>query len=63
MYAALLSPQGRFLYDLFLYRRPRAGEKLAKTGSGPGSDSGSPVELFADVDAAVLDELLLTLKK
>lgn len=62
MYAALLTPQGRFLYDFFLYRPSRPEEKLDRTGSGPGSDSGS-VELFADVDVDVLDELLETLKK
>ncbi|KAL5552245.1 hypothetical protein UlMin_002421 [Ulmus minor] len=63
MYAALLTPQGRFLYDLVLYRPPRAEEKLDKTGSGPGSDPDEPLELFADVDSSFLDELLNTLKK
>ncbi|MCD7466922.1 hypothetical protein HAX54_004024 [Datura stramonium] len=62
VYAALLTPQGRFLYDMFLYRPPRADEKLDRTGSGPGPDSGE-LELFADVDASELDELLQTLKK
>ncbi|ESQ38245.1 hypothetical protein EUTSA_v10028714mg [Eutrema salsugineum] len=65
MYAALLTPQGRFLYDFFLYSPTRPEEKLNRTGSGPGSDSerGGSVELFADVDVSVLDELLETLKK
>ncbi|XP_065858013.1 putative transferase At4g12130, mitochondrial [Euphorbia lathyris] len=63
MYAALLTPQGRFLYDLFLYRPGRASEKLDRTGSAPGSDSGGSVELLADVDASVLDELLQTFKR
>ncbi|KAJ4905774.1 Glycine cleavage T-protein family [Raphanus sativus] len=65
MYAALLTPQGRFLYDFFLYRPTRPDEKLDRTGSGPGSDPGrdGSVELFADVDVSVLDELLETLKK
>ncbi|XP_062074223.1 putative transferase At4g12130, mitochondrial [Humulus lupulus] len=63
MYAALLSPQGRFLYDLVLYRPARAEDKLNETGSGPGSDSDEAFELFADVDASVLDELLNTLKR
>ncbi|KAJ4846527.1 hypothetical protein Tsubulata_013527 [Turnera subulata] len=64
MYAAFLNPQGRFLYDLFLYSKPQAEEKLDRTGSGPGSDPGDgAVELFADVDASVLDELLQTFKK
>ncbi|KAF3561654.1 hypothetical protein DY000_02015434 [Brassica cretica] len=65
MYAALLTPQGRFLYDFFLYSPTRPDEKLDRTGSGPGSDPGrdGSVELFADVDVSVLDELLETLKK
>ncbi|WOL18126.1 transferase, mitochondrial [Canna indica] len=64
LYAALLTPQGRFLYDLFLYRPPGANEKLNRSGSGPGSDdSEEPFTLFADVDAAVVDELLHCFKK
>ncbi|CAK9321651.1 unnamed protein product [Citrullus colocynthis] len=63
MYAAMLTPQGRFLYDLFLYRPPKPEEKLDLTGSGPGPASDEPVELMADVDSSVLDELLVTLKK
>ena len=65
MYAALLTPQGRFMYDFFLYSPTRPDEKLDRTGSGPGSDPGGDgsVELFADVDVSVLDELLETLKK
>ncbi|XP_022152810.1 putative transferase At4g12130, mitochondrial [Momordica charantia] len=63
MYAAMLTPQGRFLYDLFLYRPPRPEEKLDRTGSGPGPASDEPLELLADVDSSVLDELLQTLKK
>ncbi|URE49623.1 Glycine cleavage T-protein C-terminal barrel domain [Musa troglodytarum] len=60
VYAALLTPQGRFLYDLFLYRPPRPDEKLdGRTGSGPGSaDSEEPFTLLADVDTAVVDDLL-----
>ncbi|XP_042515798.1 putative transferase At4g12130, mitochondrial [Macadamia integrifolia] len=63
LYAALLTPQGRFLFDLFLYRRPSPDDKLDRTGSGPGSDPNEEFELFADVDAAVLDELLQCFKK
>ena len=63
MYAALLTPQGRFLYDMVLYKPPRAQEKLNEAGSGPGSDPDEPFELLADVDASVLDELLNTLKR
>lgn len=62
MYSAMLTPQGRFLYDMFLYRPSRPHEKLDRTGSGPGSDH-EPFELFMDVDASVMDELLETLKK
>ncbi|MBA0708206.1 hypothetical protein Golax_020180 [Gossypium laxum] len=54
MYAALLTPQGRFLYDFFLYRQSRPEEKLDRNGS---------VQILADVDGSVLDELLATLKK
>lgn len=64
VYAALLTPQGRFLYDLFLYRPPPADGKLDRTGCGPGSgDEEKPLTLLADVDAAVLDELLDCFKK
>ncbi|WOL11139.1 transferase, mitochondrial [Canna indica] len=64
LYAALLTPQGRFLYDLFLYRPPGVNEKLNRSGFGPRSDdSEEPFTLFADVDAAVVDELLHCFKK
>ncbi|KAF5478422.1 hypothetical protein F2P56_004982 [Juglans regia] len=63
MYAALLTPQGRFLYDLFLYVPPRPEAKLDRNGSGPGSNSDESFQLFADVDATVLDELLQTFRK
>ncbi|GAU42572.1 hypothetical protein TSUD_240480 [Trifolium subterraneum] len=63
IYAALLTPQGRFLYDLFLYKPPNSDTKLDSTGTGPSSKSNEPFELFADVDASVLDELLATFTK
>ncbi|XP_068669851.1 putative transferase At4g12130, mitochondrial [Aristolochia californica] len=63
IYAALLTPQGRFLYDLFLYRPSRPDEKLDRTGSGPGPRTDEPLTLFADVDATVLDELLNCFRK
>ncbi|RWR87541.1 putative transferase, mitochondrial [Cinnamomum micranthum f. kanehirae] len=63
IYAAMLTPQGRFLYDLFLYRPPRDDEKLDRTGSGPGSGLDDTPTLFADVDAMVLDELIDLFKK
>lgn len=64
VYAALLTPQGRFLYDLFLYAPPQPEEKLDRTGSGPGPGSDDEsVEVFADTDGSVLDELLQTFKK
>ncbi|KAJ6909489.1 hypothetical protein NC652_020460 [Populus alba x Populus x berolinensis] len=50
MYAAFSTPQGR---------KPRGEEKLDGSGSGPCGD----LELFADVDSSVLDELLQTFKK
>ncbi|KAL7160300.1 hypothetical protein ABFS83_01G084600 [Erythranthe nasuta] len=62
VYAAMLTPQGRFLYDFFLYRAPRTDEKLDRTGSGPGPDPGE-LEIYADVEGSVLDELLATLKR
>ncbi|XP_052210981.1 putative transferase At4g12130, mitochondrial [Diospyros lotus] len=62
VYAAMLTPQGRFLYDLFLYKPPPSDQKLDRTGSGPGPDS-QDLELYADVDRSVLDELLETMKK
>lgn len=63
IYAAMLTPQGRFLYDLFLYRPPRDDEKLNRTGSAPGSGLDDTPTLFADVDAMVLDELIDFFKK
>ncbi|KAG8391792.1 hypothetical protein BUALT_Bualt01G0223800 [Buddleja alternifolia] len=56
LYAAMLTPQGRFLYDFFLYRPTRSDDR---TGSDPGGD----LEIYADVDGSVLDELLATLKR
>ncbi|CAH1424611.1 unnamed protein product [Lactuca virosa] len=54
----------RFLYDLFLYNPPRPDEKLDPIGSGsrPRLEQDE-VELLADVDCSVLDELVETLKK
>ena len=63
IYAALLTPQGRFLYDLFLYKPPTCDTKLNRTGTAPHSHSDQPFHLFADVDASVLDELLQTFNK
>jgi len=63
IYAALLTPQGRFLFDLFLYRPPTCETKLDDTGTAPESHSDKPFRLFADVDASVLDELLQTFNK
>ncbi|KAK9053176.1 hypothetical protein SSX86_029808 [Deinandra increscens subsp. villosa] len=66
VYAAMLTAQGRFLYDMFLYQPPRTHQKLDHTGSGPQpqphQDDGDVV-LLADVDSSVLDELLETFKK
>ncbi|KAJ0971816.1 hypothetical protein J5N97_019775 [Dioscorea zingiberensis] len=64
LYAALLTPQGRFRYDLFLFRPPLQEERLDRTGSRPESSrSEEVVELLADVDAAALDEILDCFKK
>lgn len=62
VYAAILNPQGRFLYDFFLYRPPRPDEMFDPTGSGPGPRP-EEVEVFADVDGSVVDELIETLKR
>ncbi|KAM3321985.1 putative transferase, mitochondrial [Capsicum chacoense] len=62
VYAALLTPQGRFLFDMFLYRPAKGVEMLDKDGSGPGAEN-EEVEVFADVDGSELDELMQTLKK
>ncbi|CAH9107506.1 unnamed protein product [Cuscuta europaea] len=62
LYAALLTPQGKFLYDMFLYRPPRSDEKLDTTGSSSGPNPGE-LELYADVDRSMLDDLLEALKK
>ncbi|KAJ0040423.1 hypothetical protein Pint_28654 [Pistacia integerrima] len=59
VYAVLLTPQGRFLYDLFLYSLPRPNEKLNRSRSGPALNKGyGSVDVFADVDGSLLDELL-----
>lgn len=63
MYAALLTPQGRFVYDFFLYRPSRPGERLDPTGSASGSVPDGEFELFADVDSQVLDDILQMLKR
>lgn len=63
IYAALLTPQGRFLYDFFLYKPAMEEDKLNLTGSGPASESDKPFEIFADVDSTVLDEILTSLRR
>lgn len=70
-YAALLTPQGRFLYDLFLYRPAPRSQMLDRTGSAPETgeaprgeqeeeDGG---EVLADVDANEVDDLLACFKR
>ena len=67
-YAALLTPQGRFLYDLFLYRPAPRSQMLDRTGGAPetgekpggGEEDG---EVLADVDAAEVDDLLACFKR
>ncbi|XP_078448035.1 glycine cleavage T-protein family [Wolffia australiana] len=64
VYAAMLTPQGRFLYDFFLYRPSCSREKLDRFGSGPGPENHDGCRtVFADVDAAVVDELLAMFRK
>ncbi|KAG0473125.1 hypothetical protein HPP92_014982 [Vanilla planifolia] len=64
IYAALLTPQGRFLYDFFLYRQPQAEQMLNRAGTGPGpSEPEEAFTLLADVDGSILDEILACLKR
>ncbi len=63
VYSAVLSPQGRVLFDLFLYKPSSPIEKLNRSGSGPGDGNDNTPALLADVDAAALDDLLAFLKK
>ncbi|KAF5460800.1 hypothetical protein F2P56_020642 [Juglans regia] len=63
MYAALLIPQGRFLYNLFLYMPSRPDAKLDRNRLEPESHLDESFKLFANVDATVLDELLETFRK
>ncbi|XP_066371401.1 putative transferase At4g12130, mitochondrial [Miscanthus floridulus] len=65
-YAALLTPQGRFLYDLFLYRPPPPSQMLDRTVSAPETGEapeGDPQEVLADVDAAEVDDLVACFKR
>lgn len=62
LYTAMLNPQGRVLYDLFVYRPSEGRDKLNRSGSGPGEDQGVP-ELLADVDVGNVDEIISYLKK
>ncbi|GKC90513.1 hypothetical protein Tco_1151162, partial [Tanacetum coccineum] len=57
LYAAMLNPQGRFLYE-----EPRVEERIDPSGSEPGSGRDDVV-LLADVDSSVLDELVDTFNK
>eukprot|EP00271_Cylindrocystis_brebissonii_P019062 TRINITY_DN5629_c0_g1_i1.p1 TRINITY_DN5629_c0_g1~~TRINITY_DN5629_c0_g1_i1.p1 ORF type:complete len:458 (+),score=62.42 TRINITY_DN5629_c0_g1_i1:221-1594(+) len=71
VYSAILSPQGRFLFDLFFYRPSQGsgtdGAVLSGKGKGPtelsNDDRKTLPGLVADVDAETRDELLATLKK
>lgn len=62
LYAAMLNSQGRFLYDLFLYKPNVEEEKLVRSGSGPGKSENPPV-LLADVDAGLAEEIVDYLNK
>lgn len=63
LYAAMLNAQGRFLYDLFLYKPNVDDEKLDRSGSGPGKTRHDAPGLLADVDAGVAIEVVAYLKK
>lgn len=65
LYTAMLNSQGRFLYDLFLYKPSEGKEKLNRSGSAPGEsgdEDDAPV-LLADVDVGNVDEIISYLKK
>ena len=62
LYAAMLNSQGRFMYDIFLYKPSEGRDKLNRSGSGPGEDRDAPV-LLADVDVGTVDEIIGYLKK
>ncbi|KAH7421088.1 hypothetical protein KP509_13G040000 [Ceratopteris richardii] len=61
LYTALLNPQGRFLFDAFIYRLPAKDHRLNQFGSAPNSN-GTPL-LLCDIDADTADEFLEHLKK
>eukprot|EP00249_Psilotum_nudum_P015127 c25179_g1_i2 orf=110-1387(+) len=61
LYTSVLNPQGRFLFDMFLYKPVNSAEKLNYSGSGSGRDDVPA--LVADVDATTLDELVTHLKR
>ncbi|BBM98220.1 transferase CAF17, mitochondrial [Marchantia polymorpha subsp. ruderalis] len=63
MYTALLSPQGRFLYDLVLYRPTQSVERLDRSGSGPDTEGNGVPALVADVDTAEVDNIISHLKR
>jgi len=63
LYTAMLNSQGRFLYDLFLYKPSEGREKLNKSGSGPGPSGEDAQVLLADVDAGNVEEIVGYLKK
>ena len=48
IYAALLTPQGRFLYDLFLYKPPTCHTNLHHAGTGSAAAPSGPGYMFAD---------------
>ncbi|GFS34278.1 glycine cleavage T-protein family [Actinidia rufa] len=51
-----------FVRFFFIYGPARPDQKLDGSGSGPGP-APDDLELYADVDGSVLDEILATLKK
>ncbi|EFJ14250.1 hypothetical protein SELMODRAFT_120802 [Selaginella moellendorffii] len=62
IYTGILNPQGRFLFDMFLYKPVQESEKLGKGGDAPGAGKSVP-QLVADVDAASFDDLIAYLKR
>ncbi|XP_024538585.1 putative transferase At4g12130, mitochondrial [Selaginella moellendorffii] len=56
LYTAILNPQGRFLFDMVVFKPVQSTEKLDRSGTGPGSEKSAP-KLVADVDAESVSDL------
>ncbi|EFJ15747.1 hypothetical protein SELMODRAFT_118206 [Selaginella moellendorffii] len=62
LYTAILNPQGRFLFDMVVFKPVQSTEKLDRSGTGPGSEKSAP-KLVADVDAESVSDLFAHLTR